>query len=954
MTGGRAREKVLIVRGARQNNLRNISVTIPHDAVTVVTGVSGSGKSSLAFDTLFAEGQWRYVESLSTYTRMFIERLDRPEVDQIEHLRPAIAIEQKNSVRTARSTVGTATEIADHLRLLFATLGRAMCPNCRVEIRADVPEAIVDELLERFPQGRAMVLFPFAVSTVPAGSTVGDALLQRGFVRVLVREHVLSLDGSDALPKRWPKLMYVVLDRLVLRPDNRSRFVEAVEAGYREGKGQCRVDVMDHGSFQYSAAPSCTACGYEAGPQRPVFFSYNHPLGACPECKGFGNVLRYDEALVVPDPSRSLAAGAIEPWTKPSAIWWQHQLLRGAKRHAIDSTTPYHTLSDHQRGLIWNGGKGLKGIAQFFEMLEGKRYKLHVRVLLSRYRSPVSCPACGGSRLKPEALHVRIHGWNIHEVSQLTVRQVTEWVEALSLTPFEAELGGELLARLRDKLAFLQRVGLEYLTLVRETRSLSGGEAQRIALANQLGSHLVGTLYVLDEPTIGLHARDTAALVTILTELARRGNTMVVVEHDRQVINQADHVIELGPSAGALGGTVMCSAPQSEFRINPDSLTARYLKGQAEIPVPPVRRAGLGGFLTVHGAHAHNLQNLTVRFPLGMLVCVTGVSGSGKSTLVEQTLYRAAARAFGVPCVAPGALDSLEGLAHCRAVRLINQDPIGRTPRSNPITYMKGYQEIRHLFAATVAAKERGLGPSHFSFNAGAGRCPQCKGNGLEKLEMYFFEDLYVTCEACEGRRFRPEVLRVRWQGHSIHDVLNLTVQEARRVFGDWSPRLKSILVLLESLGLGYLRLGQSATSLSGGEAQRLKIAAALATVPKKHEQGSHQRRHAQAAKGGKNGTKDESRPPGVVYILDEPTTGLHLADIQTLLEVLGRLVDAGHTVILVEHHLDVIKTADWIIDLGPEGGAQGGQLVAEGTPEDVARSSLSVTGRFLRPLLTQ
>ncbi|MEC4673998.1 MAG: excinuclease ABC subunit UvrA, partial [Nitrospirota bacterium] len=765
---------------------------------------------------------------LSTYTRMFVERLDRPEVDHIENIRPAIGIEQKNSVRTARSTVGTATEISDHLRLLFATIGKPICPNCQVEVRADLPETVVVELLERFPQGRAMVLFPLVNVKASKGSSIVDWLLHRGFVRVLVKDRVLSLDGSDHLPKRWPKLIYVVLDRLVIRQNNRTRLMEAVETAYREGDGQCRVDVIDHGAFYYSAEAQCKTCGYRAGSLRPVSFSFNHPLGACSECKGFGNVLRYDEALVVPDQNISLAAGAIEPWTKPSTLKWQHQLLRGAKLHEIDTTTPYKKLSKDHRQLIWKGGKGLKGVDKFFQTLERKRYKLHVRVLLSRYRSPVSCHSCDGSRLKPDVLNVKIHGENIHEISQLTVRQLDTWLQDLPLSSFETGMVGDVFPRLRHKLGFLLRVGLDYLTLLRETRSLSGGEAQRISLANQLGSHLVGTLYVLDEPTIGLHARDTATLATILKELAHRGNTVVVVEHDRQVIEQSDHVIELGPFAGEQGGSIVCAAPGPIFLKDPHAITARYLRGDETVEVSKDRRSGNGRFLTLHGACANNLQNLRVRFPLGMLVCVTGVSGSGKSTLVEQTLYKAAARAFGLDFLPMGHFDSIDGLSNLRTVRLINQDPIGRTPRSNPITYLKGYQEIRRLFASTLSARQQGLSASHFSFNSGEGRCSRCQGNGREKLEMYFFEDLYVVCEDCEGRRFRPEVLGVRWHGYSIDEVLNLTVQEAQGVFFDVSPLLQRIFTLLQDLGLGYLRLGQPAPSLSGGEAQRLKMAADL------------------------------------------------------------------------------------------------------------------------------
>ncbi|MDT7044264.1 excinuclease ABC subunit UvrA [Candidatus Nitronereus thalassa] len=925
----------IIIQGARQNNLRNVSVSIPHNAVTVVTGVSGSGKSSLAFDTLFAEGQWRFVESLSTYTRMFIERLDRPEVDHIENIRPAIAIEQKNSVRTARSTVGTATEISDHLRLLFSKIGRPICPKCQVEVRADLPDAIVDELLERYPQGRVMVLFPFSECKALPKSSIAEVLLQRGFVRVLVKDKVLSLDGSDSLPHRWPKQFFVILDRLVLRQDNRTRLMEAVEAAYREGDGQCRVAVIDGGSFQYNAEAQCRSCGYKAVPPRPVSFSYNHPLGACLECKGFGNVLQYDEALVVPDQTRSLMAGAIEPWTKPSAALWQHQLLRGAKRYGIDITMPYQKLSEEHRALIWKGAKGLKGVDQFFEALERKRYKMHVRVFLSRYRSPVQCLVCHGSRLKPEALHVTIHGMNIHEVSQLSIGQVSQWLNDLPISDFESSLTKDLIPRLQLKFDFLVRVGLEYLTLLRETRSLSGGEAQRIALANQLGAHLVGSLYVLDEPTIGLHARDTAMLATILRELAHRGNTIVVVEHDRQVIEQADHVIELGPLAGEQGGTIVCSAPRNEFLRHPDALTARFLRGDEQILIPQMRRPDSGQFIILHGAQENNLQHLTVRFPLGMLVCVTGVSGSGKSTLVAQTLYRAMARAFGLEFLPMGRFDKIEGLSQVSTVRMINQDPIGRTPRSNPITYMKGFQHIRQLFASTFDAKQRGLTASHFSFNSGLGRCQRCQGNGLEKLEMYFFEDLYVTCEACEGRRFNSDVLHVRWRGYSIHDILDLTVREAQQVFRGSSGALSRVLDLLIDLGLGYLRLGQSAPSLSGGEAQRLKMAAELATVNGTKKSGKVQSFSSQAK--------------GVLYILDEPTTGLHLADVRNLLQVLEKLVDAGNSVIVVEHQLDVIKSADWVIDLGPGGGHQGGRIVAEGRPEDVMENEFSFTGKFLR-----
>ncbi len=948
----------LIIEGARQNNLKNITLRIPHNAVTAITGVSGSGKSSLAFDTLFAEGQWRYVESLSTYARMFLERLDRPDVDRLVNIRPAIAIEQKNPVRTARSTVATATEIADLLRLLFAKVGRPICPDCQEEARGYHPGAVADDLLTRFPQARAMILFPIQDPGPGHDRALVESLLTRGFVRIKSGDELVDLQPGVALPRtpltvpspRGPVALpiatgdgerggargdlHVVLDRLVIRPENRGRLIEAVETAFREGEGVCRVDVIGHGSQTYSFRYQCQRCGRAFDPLRPAMFSFNHPLGACPDCKGFGNILRYDEDLVVPDRHRSLAEGAVEPWTKPGTDWWQRQMLLAMKRRGVSLTTPYAKLSDKERALLWKGDKQFEGIHQFFEYLEQKRYKLHVRVFLSRYRSPFPCVACAGSRLKPHARFVKIAGRDIHHVSELTIRDAAEWLDELTLPEFEAQVAHDILRQLRMKLGFLLRVGLGYLTLSRQTRTLSGGEAQRIALANQLGARLVGTLYVLDEPTIGLHARDTSTLAVILRDLAEAGNTVVVVEHDRQMILAADHVIELGPWSGEKGGEVVCAAPRDAFLADSRSLTARYLRGDETVPVPRTRRKGSGNALILAGALEHNLKNLTIRFPLRTLICVTGVSGSGKSTLVQDTLYRAVARAFRVESLPMGRFTAIKGLEHLRGVRLIDQQPIGRTPRSNPMTYLKIFDEVRRIFAATPEAKRRGLSPAHFSFNTTGGRCERCQGNGYEKLEMYFFEDMYVTCEECGGRRFGPEVLQVRFRGKTIHDVLGMTVNEAQSFFSG-SMRLGETLHLMTSIGLGYLRLGQPATTLSGGEAQRLKIAAELVS-----RAGDRHRR---------------SQSPGdVLYIMDEPTTGLHLEDIKKLLAVLAKLVDAGNTVVVVEHHLDVIKTADWIIDLGPEGGEQGGRLVAEGRPEQVAEVEGSHTGRFLRPYLKE
>lgn len=922
----------LIIEGARQNNLKNIDLRIPHNALTVVTGISGSGKSSLAFDTLFAEGQWRYVESLSPYTRMFLARVSRPTVDRLTNIRPAIALEQKNPVRTARSTVGTASEIADYLRLLFAKIGRAICPDCQLEAKAHHPASVADELLNDFPQGRALVMFPIDHPKASQISDFAASLLKRGYLRLQYGDQILNLN-ADPLPKRFNKSkLRVVIDRLVLRPDDRPRLVDSLETAFRDGHGIAHVEVVGTQTLTFSTTLRCPQCGRTFDPVRPVLFSFNHALGACPECKGFGNILHYDEDLIVPDPMRTLANGAIEPWTKPSNQWWEKQLLKGLKRHKVDVEKPYAHLSDHERQMVWEGEGRTEGINQFFEYLERKRYKLHVRVFLSRYRSPRSCNACKGSRLQPNALLVKINGYHIHEASQWTVTALKNWLHSLKLSDLEIEIARDLLKTLDNKLSFLLRVGLNYLSLNRESRTLSGGEAQRIALANQLGSKLVGTLYVLDEPTIGLHPRDTAALASLLKELAKQGNTVVTVEHDQHVIQQADHVVELGPGSGEKGGEIVCSAPYPQFLKDQRAVTARYLRGEESIPIPNRRRPGNGKSITITGVREHNLKNLTVRFPLGMLICITGVSGSGKSTLVTDTLYAAAARALRAELPSLGRFETISGLEHFRTVRLIDQEPIGKTPRSNPITYMKAFQAIRQLFAQSPDAKHRGLTAGHFSFNTGEGRCPRCQGQGHEKLEMYFFEDLYVTCEDCEGRRFKPEVLAVRVRGYSIHDVLNMTVQDALFAFGELSPSLKPPLQLLDSLGLGYLRLGQPATSLSGGESQRLKIAAELANLPTRHRwRGTTQ---------------------GVLYMLDEPTTGLHLEDIKKLLLVLNRLVDAGNTVVVVEHHLDVIKCADWIIDLGPEGGEQGGYLVAEGRPEDVAEVETSYTGHFLRTTL--
>jgi excinuclease ABC subunit A len=909
----------LIIEGARQNNLKNISLRIPHDQVTAITGVSGSGKSSLAFDTIFAEGQWRYVESLSTYARMFLDKVARPDIDRIVNVRPAIAIEQKNQVRTARSTVGTTTEIADLLRLLFAKIGKPTCPDCKQEARSFQPDTVADDLLKRWPNTRAMVLFPIGTPSAKEEAAFVQSLLTRGFTRIKTNDDVLDLhDAGQPSLHKFPAL-FIVLDRLVIREDNRSRLVEAVETAFLEGESRCSIDIIEHGRQSYSTKFLCQGCGRTFEPLRPILFSFNHPVGACPECKGFGNVLRYDPELVIPDPTKSLVQGAVEPWSKPSSAWWQKQMLSAMKRHGVDVEAPFNSLPTDQQRLLWDGDKSFDGINDFFEYLEGKRYKLHVRVFLSRYRTPFDCPGCHGSRLKPDALFVKIAGHDIHQTMEQTVESLAGWLDALTLRQIEQEIATDILRQLTAKLGFLQRVGLGYLTLNRQTKTLSGGEAQRVALANQLGSRLIGTLYVLDEPTIGLHARDTDLLAGILHDLAAVGNTVVVVEHDRRMIESADYLIELGPQSGEKGGEIVCAAPTHEFIHDRRATTARYLRGEDSIPLPTKRRPGNGKMLVLAGAAEHNLKDLLVRIPLGMLVCVTGVSGSGKSTLVEDTLYRAIARAFRVESLPMGRFKAIKGIEHLKGIRLIDQQPIGRTPRSNPITYLKAFDEIRRLFASERSALQQGFTPGHFSFNAAGGRCDRCEGSGVEKLEMYFFEDIYAPCEICEGKRFKPQILKIRYRGKNVSEVLNLTVEEALSFFTG-TPKLQERLHLLTSIGLGYLRLGQSATTLSGGEAQRLKIAAELKDS------------------GAKN----------MLYIMDEPTTGLHFEDIKKLLAVLHKLVNAGNTLVVVEHNLDVIKSADWIIDLGPEGGAAGGQIVAEGRPEQVAKVAASYTGQFL------
>jgi excinuclease ABC subunit A len=830
-------------------------------------------------------------------------------------------------VRTARSTVGTSTELNDYLRLLFARIGRVHCPQCGAEARSDSAQQVADTLIRDHAGARALICFPLSRPAAKDPATLFSALLQRGFARIKAGDVVLDLADAAGQPAKphddlAGQKMSVVLDRVVIGGDARRRITDSLETALAEGEGHAHVDLVGGSSIAVSRDFRCPQCGVGLTRPRPLLFSFNHPLGACPECKGFGNILRYDEALVVPDQTLSLADGAVQPWSHPSGKWYQKQLLKAAKKRGVDTTRPYGELSTEDKKWIYDGEDGFSGIQGFFEEVEGYRYKLHVRVFLSRYRSPASCPVCHGARLRPEALSVRIGGSTIVELSNKTIEDLERFLDGLAVAGWEEKVARDVLRHLRAKLDFLLRVGLGYLTLARQTRTLSGGEAQRINLANQLGSQLVGTLYVLDEPSIGLHARDTARLAELCRELAAAGNTVVTVEHDRSFIESADYLIEMGPGSGEHGGSIVFAGTQADFLKDPRSLTARYLTGRETIPLPISRREGRRTFV-LRGARAHNLKNVTLRIPLHTLTCVTGVSGSGKSTLIHDTLYRAVARHFKVEFQAPGEHAELRGLEHLRGVRLIDQEPIGRTPRSNPVTYVKAFDEIRKLFAGLTRAKTLGLGPGSFSFNVPGGRCETCEGDGVQKLEMYFVEDVYVSCQECEGKRYRPEVLQVTYKGRNISHVLQQTVDEALSFFAAETAVVRR-LKLLQEVGLGYLRLGQPATTLSGGEAQRLKIAAELSA----------------------RSTTDH------LYILDEPTTGLHLDDVKKLLVVLNRLVDAGNTVIVVEHHMDVIKTADWIIDLGPEGGDAGGEIVAEGTPEELAQIDGSYTGKFLRELL--
>ena len=968
----------IVIRGARTHNLKNISCEIPHGKLTVVSGVSGSGKSSLAFDTIYAEGQRRYVESLSAYARQFLERIEKPDVDEIDGLAPAIAIKQKNTTRNPRSTVATATEIYDYLRLLYARAGEVHCIYCDGLVKRDSMDEVAEAVLGLGEGTRLNALFPVRHEMPAAepvktpkrvGKTAGKAsaktaastavlepmseglkarlveLRGSGFNRLYQNGQIFEFSTPESLLEvDFTAPLFVLLDRIVVSAENRARIVDAAEIAYREASEVIfeevpRDESAERQRHRYSGEYECKSCHRPGKEPEPRLFSFNNPFGACPRCQGFGNTVDYDLNLVIPDKGLSLNDGAIDPWNRPKYRTWFTDMKKQAGALGIPMDVPWREMSEAAREIVLRGNTqkvpGFEGVHGFFAQMERKKYKLHVRVMLSKYRGYAECPECRGQRLRAEARAVRINGLNICQAAALTIAKAKNFFAELKLTPMQEEIAGPILEEVQQRLSFLDAVGLEYLTLDRLASTLSGGEAQRIQLATSLGSQLVGTLYVLDEPSIGLHTRDTARLIRILKKLRDLGNTIVVVEHDADVLRSADHLLDLGPGAGEFGGKLLAEGVLAEIEANPNSLTGKYLSGKITIPVPTRRRERGREKLVLKGAEANNLHGLSVEIPLGMLVAITGVSGSGKSTLVHQVLYRAVAHALGQTDGGdPSAVfRSLTGVERLNDVVLVDQTPIGRTPRSNPITYIKGFDLVRELFAAQPDAKRLSLTPGHFSFNVPGGRCNTCEGDGTVTVEMQFLADVELPCEDCNGTRYQGKILDVQYKGKNIHEVLQMTVKEALRFFAG-QTRLLEKLAVLDEIGLGYLRLGQSATTLSGGEAQRVKLAAHLAQVR------------------ATNANAKPSQASRVLYILDEPTTGLHFDDVSKLLTAFRKLIDGGGSLIVIEHNLDVIKSADWVIDLGPEGGEGGGRIVAEGTPEEVASNLHSHTGEWLAKVL--
>ncbi|AGL03556.1 excinuclease ABC subunit UvrA [Desulfoscipio gibsoniae] len=928
----------IVVRGARAHNLKNINVEIPRDKLVVITGLSGSGKSSLAFDTIYAEGQRRYVESLSAYARQFLGQMNKPDVDYIEGLSPAISIDQKTTSNNPRSTVGTVTEIYDYLRLLFARAGRPHCPRCGKPIARQTVQQIVDQLLA-MPEGtRLQLLAPVVRGRKGEHVKLLEEIRREGFVRVRVDGEVLDVNDDIKLEKNKKHSIEIVVDRVVIRPGSAKRLADSLETALKHGEGVAVAAVVDGEEIVFSENFACTDCGISITEIAPRLFSFNNPFGACPECTGLGFKMELDPDLVIPDKNLSVHQGAIEPWLK--SLNGMRYLDAVAQHYGFDLDTPVREMDPaHLDKLLYGTGRDIikmtlsnaMGIEHSYRVpFEGvinnlnRRYREtnsdYMREEIEQYMSTRPCPVCNGARLKPEALAVKVGGFSINEVTAMPVLEAHSFLQGLELSERERLIARQILKELDARLGFLVNVGLDYLTLDRAAGTLSGGEAQRIRLATQIGSGLMGVLYILDEPSIGLHQRDNQRLLETLERLRDLGNTLIVVEHDEETIYAADHIIDIGPGAGEHGGHLVASGTVKDIMEVPESITGQYLSGQKFIPVPAVRRQPNGKSITVVGASEHNLKNIDVTFPLGLFICITGVSGSGKSTLVNEILYKKLAQELHRAKAKPGVCGEIQGLEHLDKVIDVNQSPIGRTPRSNPATYTGVFTDIRDLYAQTPEARARGYRPGRFSFNVKGGRCEACRGDGIIKIEMHFLPDVYVPCEVCKGKRYNRETLEVKYKGKSISDVLNMTVEQALEFF-QHLPKIQRKLQTLFDVGLGYIRLGQPAPELSGGEAQRVKLATELSR-----------------RSNGKT-----------LYILDEPTTGLHIADIHRLLNVLHRLVDAGDTVLVIEHNLDVIKTADYIIDLGPEGGHRGGEILATGTPEEMAQSTVSHTARFLR-----
>jgi excinuclease ABC subunit A len=937
-------EDALIVRGAREHNLRNVDVTIPRDRLTVITGLSGSGKSSLAFDTIYAEGQRRYVESLSAYARQFLGLMEKPDVDAIEGLSPAISIEQKTAGHNPRSTVGTVTEIYDYLRLLYARAGTPHCPNCGRPVQRQSPAQIADTVLGWTHDTRIEVRAPLVQGRKGEFRDLFESVRKQGFIRAYVDGALVEVADPPKLNRRQNHNISVVVDRLAVRTDDRGRLTDSIETALKLAEGVAEVFNADTEAVEtFSEKYGCPNCGLSMPELEPRHFSFNSPFGACATCGGLGTRRRVSEELVLGDPRISILEGVVLPWGEPTGYLRKVVLPTLARQFHFELNAPWGDLPATVRALLLHGdgtasaGKKKKAADGAWEGIIAnveRRYEESdsdmVRMELEAYMLAVPCSDCHGQRLKPESLAVTVHGANIGTVTEMPITESLEFFERIPvrgegrITGLDAEIAGPILKEVRERLRFLVDVGLDYLTLGRSAESLSGGEAQRIRLATQIGSRLVGVLYILDEPSIGLHQRDNARLLATLVQLRDLGNTVIVVEHDEETMRAADFVIDMGPGAGKHGGEIIAQGTVDEIARNPHSITGKFLSGELEIALPATRRTpDAKRTIRIQNAREHNLRNVDAEIPLGLFVAVTGVSGSGKSTLIEDILHQSLARHFYRARVIPGAHDRITGLEHIDKVIDIDQSPIGRTPRSNPATYTGLFTPIRELFAELPEAKIRGYGPGRFSFNVKGGRCEACQGDGLVKIEMHFLPDVYVPCEVCKGKRYNRETLEVRFRGQSIADVLDMTVEDALAFFEN-QPRVRQKLETLNDVGLGYIHLGQSATTLSGGEAQRIKLATELSK-------------------------RDTGR---TFYILDEPTTGLHFEDVRVLLHVLHRLVDRGNTVLVIEHNLDVIKTADWVLDLGPEGGTRGGTIVAAGTPEDVARVEASHTGRYLKPML--